>query len=372
MPSLRVAVAALVALVSSIALASVLSAGTGRAAGPYDFDFGEDDPWWHHPLPAILPPPPAEVRVPYDPTDNYVHELSHFMGLAVSTIRDRNAAVKVTTNFGRFPWDESAITDGRRYFGELPELDVTSVTIYPDYDPVVLNKIPQIVTDFAQLGKPVEIAEIGVCTFRHTLDQQRILLNVYFDTLVLIPPSRVFVYELQDHNDSASSTSPCESTFGLKKVDGTSKPAYEVFIANLGRFPTVGVTGRVLFSEDTNLDAEMFRRNVDDLARRGVRNVNMTTEWWKVATITDGRLTWDEAKWNTVAGAIAYAASKGLRVRLHTSPPWLDGTTRGEYEAVVVEYYERVAGLSIVDTIQIYNEANQFRFTDYVPVARLF
>jgi hypothetical protein len=170
MPSLRAAVVALAVVVSAV-IASVLAAMPGRAAAPYDFDFDEEDLWWYHPLPAVLPLPPAQVRIPYDPADNYVHELSHFMGLAVSTIRDRNPHVKVTTNFGRFPFDESAITDGRRYFGELPKLDITSVTIYPDYDPVVLDRIPQIVTEFRQLGKPVEIAEIGVCTSRHTLDQ---------------------------------------------------------------------------------------------------------------------------------------------------------------------------------------------------------
>jgi hypothetical protein len=373
-----------VAVALAIAAAVCLSATSGAyPLEPYRnleglpplairFDFDEDDSWWRQPSTPAPDEPEGPDRIPYDPTENYISELSHFMGLAVTTIEALNPHVKLTTNFGRFPFDESAIADGKRFFDELPDLDITGVTIYPDYDSVVLNRIPQIISEFGQLGRPVEIAEIGVCTARHTPDQQRILLTVYFDMLSLIPPSRVFVYELQDRNDSASSTSPCEATFGLRKVDGAPKPGYDVFIANRDRFPTVGVTARLLHSEGTNLDAEMFRRNVDDLVRRGVRNINVTTEWWKVSTITDGRLYWDEEKWNAVAGAVAYAASKGLRVRLHTSPPWTDGTTREEYEAVVVEYYERIATLTIVDTIQIYNEANQFRFTDYAPVTRLF
>jgi hypothetical protein len=370
----RIVTAIIVLVIASFVAAVVTgySPPAAHANGGEHADGGafEEEPWWHRPL--SLAEPPLPHREPFDPAPGYLDHLRRFMALAVDTLKAANPEIKVTTNFGRYPFDEKAIEDGVRLFERLPALDVSGVTIYPDYDSLVMNRIPGIIHEFGRLKRPVEITEIGVCTARHTPEQQRILLGVYFDMLNQIPPSSVYVYELQDHN-AASTAIPCESSFGLKDADGTAKPAFAVFLKHVRQFPRLGVTTRILFAEDANLNAETFRRNVDDLAANGVKHVNLTTEWWKVATIDRwGRLRWDERKWETVADSIGYASSKGLVVRLHTSPPWEQGTTIAEYERAVVEYYERIATLPGVGLVQIYNETNQFRFTDYGPVERLF
>ena len=339
--------------------------------GAYTEDDNEDK-WWHHPLSLALPDlPPVVAAVPFDPTGDYVNQLSRFVGLAASTIKDGNPDALVTTNFGQFPFDDRAISDGMRLFDRLPGLDITGLTIYPAYDSSTMNRIPEIVREFQSLKRPVEISEIGACTTHHTPDQQRILLSLYLDMLEQIPPSAIYIYELQDHN-LASTVVPCESTFGLKNADGTPKPSYLLFLQGVEKNPNLGVTTRILFSKETNLNADTFRLNVDDLSSHGVENLNLTTEWWKVATMEEGRLVWDEEKWIVVSDAIEYAASKHLNIRLHTSPPWVYGTTVEEYEAAVVEYYERIATLADVQIFQIYNETNQHRFTDYGPVSRLF
>jgi hypothetical protein len=372
--------------IAAALIAAALVPPTVFAADPYapersETVFGnledEEDKWWYHPLslallaaPPVTADPPAPA-VPFDPSQDYAKQLGRFIGIASSTIKKGNAGALVTTNYGRFPFDDAAISDGIRLFERLPGLDITGLTIYPAYDSSTMNRIPEIIRQFRDLKRPVEITEIGVCTTHQTPDQQRILLGLYLDMLKQIPPSSIYLYELQDHN-LASTDVPCESTFGLKYADGTPKPSYQLFLQRVEKDPNLGVTTRILFSEEANLDADAFRLNVADLASHGVKNLNLTTEWWKVAVMDRGRLVWDEEKWDILSDAIEYAASKDLNIRLHTSPPWEDGTTVEEYEAGVVEYYERIATLADVQIFQIYNETNQHRFTDYGPVARLF
>ncbi|MBI2966063.1 MAG: hypothetical protein HYY34_07655, partial [Chloroflexi bacterium] len=96
--------------------------GTVPSQADYIALFFEEEPWWHHPLSLAEPPRPP--REPFDPTPNYVDHLRRFMSLAVATLKAGNPDVRVTTNFGRNPFDESAIDDGVRFFEQLPELDV--------------------------------------------------------------------------------------------------------------------------------------------------------------------------------------------------------------------------------------------------------
>ena len=73
---------------------------------------------------------------------------------------------------------------------------------------------------------------------------------------------------------------------------------------------------------------------------------------------------WEEERFQVLVEALEYARSRGVLVRMHTAPPWREGMTKDEYRVIVQAYYERIASLPNLHTVQVFNEANRFRFTD--------
>ena len=86
------------------------------------------------------------------------------------------------------------------------------------------------------------------------------------------------------------------------------------------------------------------------------------------ADVRDADAVWDEERFQVLVEALEYAGNLGVAVRLHTAPPWREGMTKDEYRAVLEAYYERVASLPNLHAVQLFNEPNRRRFTDYGPL----
>jgi len=336
--------------VTAVAAGEATSAGS--AAVPADSD-----------AEAEAAPDPA-----YVPDADYAAELAEFVRLASETVREGSPGTLLTTNFGRYPFDDRAIADGRRFFEALPDLDVVSVNVYPNDNRRVITALPGIVHAFKSLGRPVAVSEVGICTEHFGSHYQEFYLRTFILFLRLASPANIYVYELQD-DLARSGGDACEARFGLKTGEGFPRPAYDSFVDALHLDGTVGVITHLYTSGASNLDFATYRANVDALAGEGLRHLSLAPAWWEMVHARDGEVVWDEERFQVLVDALEYAGGLDMAVRLHTAPPWREGMGKIEYRAVVRAYYERIATLPNVHTVQVFNEANLFRFTDYGRLA---
>ena len=325
--------------------------------------------------PALHPdllPKPALVAIhepPYVPDANYMAELSESIRLASETIRRTSPGILVTTNFGSYPFNDRAILGGRRFFEALPDLDLVSINLYPNDNSRVITALPRIVHEFQALDRPVVISEVGVCTEHFSPHYQDYYLRTFVLFLRLASPANIFVYELQD-DLGQSGADVCEARFGLRTAEGSPRPAYDSFIEALHLDGTIGVVTHLYTSGASNLDLAAFKANLDDLAEEGLQYLSLAPAWWEMVHARGAEAVWDEERFQVLVEALEYAGNLGVAVRLHTAPPWREGMTKVEYRAVLEAYYERVASLPNLHTVQLFNEPNLLRFTDYGPLPR--
>ncbi|NQU97794.1 MAG: hypothetical protein HQ548_09145 [Chloroflexi bacterium] len=294
-------------------------------------------------------------------------ELGEFIRLAAETVRRGSPDTLVTTNFGRYPFDDRAILSGQRFFEALPDLDLVSINVYPDANGRVTTALPRIVHEFQALGRPVAVSETGMCTEYFLPHYQEFYLRTFILFLGLASPTNIFVYELQD-DLAKSETDACEARFGLKTGEGSPKLAYDSFIEALHLDGTIGVTTHLYTSGASNLGIATFKANLDDLAREGLRHLALAPAWWEMVHASGTEVVWEEERFQVLVEALEYAHSRGMQVRMHAAPPWREGLTKDEYRLVVQAYYERIASLPNLHTVQVFNEANLFRFTDSAPL----
>ena len=137
----------------------------------------------------------------------------------------------ITINVGGWPLNDAVIVKMKYFFDAVhADFDDISVDFYPDDDPVIIDKISDYVVDFVTTySKDVHIAEIGMCvdTVRFNEADQANYLPQYLDEGTVGGATSVILYQYQDNPNF---TPPCEDKFGIKRADGTQRPAYQAVI----------------------------------------------------------------------------------------------------------------------------------------------
>ncbi len=163
-------------------------------------------------------------------TTEYLSQLNAVYAQARTTIKNVDPNGLITTTSGGWPYNSALRDRWNTYFDSVgTHFDIISVDIYPDSN---VSEIQQISTNISQLkaryGKPVIMAETGLCTsgtgwtatdqatyIPQTLAQAR---DGGADSMLL------FMYQ-----DNAALTDPtynCAPTFGIKDKTGAQKSSY--------------------------------------------------------------------------------------------------------------------------------------------------
>jgi hypothetical protein len=155
----------------------------------------------------------------------YLASLSSAIRAAASAIKPANPGILIAANAGGYPpsWPQ--------YFsGLISNIDMIGVDLYPlsqygtgtDAD---IQKYPATIQSLkSQFGKKIIVSEIGACSGLPYSDQfQAAIIPATIATLQLTPVDAIIVYEMRDDNTTAGD---CGNTLGIKRTDGTQKPAY--------------------------------------------------------------------------------------------------------------------------------------------------
>ncbi len=178
-------------------------------------------------------------------TTDYLTSLKTNFDAAKAAIKAADTNIKVTTNVSGFPvHNDSATYDNWLTFygnpgsgGLADSMDLISLDMYGDsYTPTFGFDIfrKRVDDTFTKYGKQVVVAETGICSDRindayFNETKQASDLPQYINAIKSSKASILLLYQLQDEQGSALGDSAyrCERSFGIKKVDGTLKPAYD-------------------------------------------------------------------------------------------------------------------------------------------------
>ena len=195
---------------------------------------------------------------------SYLAELNQVLSEARSAIKAEDPAALVSTNASGYPVNDQTQATWFAYFDAIgSNLDFLTVDLYPD----VNNVLPE-VAQFAdrvravenRYNKPVAVGETGICTRSPYFSEQSqaTLLPQYINALKPASPKMILVYEVQDENNNPDD---CEGSFGIRRFDGTEKPAFATVMAAMRLIPgDLNGDGRVdildlrqLLSQFTNI-----------------------------------------------------------------------------------------------------------------------
>ena len=302
------------------------------------------------------------------PDDKYLENLADAIGIVRDVVKSHNPEAQITTNLGDYQYSAELHHEWERVFDVIaPVLDIISINIYPDKNIYVQGALEGLVTAlYTRYRKPVSIAELGLCVRdgRFSEEDQAHELLTYVRRLQKANPHSIFIYEFQDYDPGYFDE--CEKTYGLKRSDGYLRPAYDAVLRETANSP-LGVLIRLSFKEDSSYDIKLFKQNVDDLARRGIKYLRVSpTEL--LASLVEEELVIDSERLDILDDALKYAKDKGIEnLALHFAPPWDDALTPDEYRKMVGLYADAMASRvgDKVDIWQVFNEPNISRFTDY-------
>lgn len=167
-------------------------------------------------------------------TSNYLNELNQVVGIARSAIKQNDPQANVTMNSTGYPLTDQIQNRWFQFFDVLnTNLDFLTLDLYPDVNRVDSEMAimgQRVINVRNRYNKPVAVGETGLCTRTSlfTEEDQAHYLPLYVENLKIAQPNLILVYEIQDENNLPND---CEGSFGLKRVDGTKKPSYEVVLA---------------------------------------------------------------------------------------------------------------------------------------------
>lgn len=174
---------------------------------------------------------PIDDTIPLDA--NYLNTLKDIVTTIRQTIRSSDRKVPITMNVSGYPISAKERTFDRwvQFYDVLgSRLDWLALDMYPDKDPNGQQLLIQRVNDISsKYGKKVAVAEIGMCTATFSEADQAVYMPEYIQALKNSEAKVVILYEYQDEGAGDN----CEETFGIKKVDGSFKPAYEPVMNSL-------------------------------------------------------------------------------------------------------------------------------------------
>jgi hypothetical protein len=161
----------------------------------------------------------------------YLASLSSAVQAAASAIKQVNPGIRIAANVcGSCPQDS-----WQQYFSALiNNIDVIGIDLYPANNNDIQGYPALIQSVKSQFGKEIIVSETGMCTRTFPDQVQAAIISNTIATLKLAPVDAILVYMIRDGNTTASD---CESTFGIKRNDGTQKPAYGEVMRALSGVP---------------------------------------------------------------------------------------------------------------------------------------
>jgi len=180
-----------------------------------------------------------DCRAPESFPSGYLDQLKDILSTAKKTIKQNDPHVIITTNVGGYPPFPQS---WKAFFDAIsPEINAISLDIYPEKDEVIINSLPQKISEYrTRYNKPIYIAETGMQTYSYSEEEQKIYLLRYLERLKEGRANLIFLYEYQNSSpENSPDESDTEAAFGIKKRDGSKKLAYNEVILKLkaGRLP---------------------------------------------------------------------------------------------------------------------------------------
>jgi hypothetical protein len=164
-------------------------------------------------------------------TTQYLNELNQVVVVVKDEIKKADPGALVTMNVSGYPITDQTQSRWFQFFDVLKDnLDIISLDLYPDVNHILQEAatMGQRTTNvMIRYQKPVMITETGVCTRTSQSNEntQIEFLPIYVETLKQANPAAILIYEIQDENNKPNT---CEGSFGIKRYDGTKKPAFDL------------------------------------------------------------------------------------------------------------------------------------------------
>lgn len=162
-------------------------------------------------------------------TDAYLRDLYQIIATARNTIKQIDPRITITANTSGYPLSDEVQQRWFRFFDALNQnLDLLSLDLYPDVnniDKELMTMGVRVSNVQKRYRKPVSVAETGMCTRSSYFSEedQNHYLPLYIHYLKSASPTPIIIYEIQDENNIPND---CEGSFGVKRYDGSEKPAY--------------------------------------------------------------------------------------------------------------------------------------------------
>ncbi len=176
-----------------------------------------------------------------DPT--YLSEFNSILSTANSAIKSSDPATIVSTSTGGNPLTDTLVANWNQFYDAVnSNVDVVSIEMYPNTDAGQISKLSTIIESLkSKYAKDVVVAGTGICTqngIYSETDQQNYVPQTV-NNIRLSSAKLLLQYELVDQN---SSSSTCDTSYGIVKSDGTQKSSYTAVITALNPTPTLTPT----------------------------------------------------------------------------------------------------------------------------------
>lgn len=161
----------------------------------------------------------------------YLNDFNEVLAEARTAIKQKDPGAIVTTSVGGYPYDQALHDEWKQFFDSTSsKLDLLTLDVYPDDDQSIIDALKDRTDDIKRrYRKSVFIGETGMCTGdgRFTEAEQGSYVSAYIEEFKKSLPITILVYEIQDDDYK---TDNCESSFGLKNADGSTKSSYSVVL----------------------------------------------------------------------------------------------------------------------------------------------